>query len=43
MYFYFKYTVNHFYEILNKNVVNMLTSVILLNNSDKAVNGYFDC
>lgn len=34
MYFYFNYTVNHFYEILNKNVVNMLTPVILLNNSD---------
>lgn len=29
MYFYFKYTVNHLYEILNKNVVNMLTPVIL--------------
>lgn len=29
MYFYFKYTVNHLYEILNKNVVNILTPVIL--------------
>lgn len=29
MYFYFNYTVNHLYEILNKNVLNMLTPVIL--------------